>query len=316
MMSCTGRIFIVACGLVVFFATDRLAAQAQGAGQQGPAGKQTYFQTPDAAVEAVLNALRANDNKALLEIFGSRYAKKIVTTDHVGQGVIRMRAYRAAQEMLVLQKEGNDKLNMVIGYEAWPVPIPLIKEAKGWRFDTAAGIDEIISRRVGRNELSAIEVSRAYVHAQRTYASRDRDGDEVLEYAQIIKSNEGKHDGLYWEAKSDKEVSPFGPLVAEQSDYLEGRKPGDPFKGYYFKILSRQGKNAPGGRHDYVINGNMIAGFAMVAFPADYGTSGIMTFLVSHDGTVLQKDLGPDTPFLGRAMHAYNPDDTWKETKD
>ena len=316
MMSCTGRIFIVACGLVVFFATDRLPAQAQGAGQQGPAGKQTYFQTPDAAVEAVLNALRANDNKALLEIFGSRYAKKIVTTDHVGQGVIRMRAYRAAQEMLVLQKEGNDKLNMVIGYEAWPVPIPLIKEAKGWRFDTAAGIDEIISRRIGRNELSAIEVSRAYVNAQRSYASRDRDGDKVLEYAQIIKSSKGAHDGLYWEAKAGGEVSPFGPLVAEQSDYLEGRKPGDPFKGYYFKILTRQGKRAPGGRHDYVINGNMIAGFAMVAFPADYRTSGIMTLLVSHNDTVLQKDLGPDTPFLGRAMHAYDPDATWQEVKD
>ncbi len=316
MRSYAGSILVVASGLMAFFVTDRLAAQAQDAGHQDLASKQSYFQTPDTAVEALLKALRANDDKALLEIFGSRYAKQIVTTDHVGQGVIRMRAYRAAQEMLVLQKEGKDKLNMVIGYEAWPVPIPLIKEAKGWRFDTAAGIDEIISRRIGRNELSAIEVSRAYVHAQRTYASRDRDGDEVLEYAQIIKSNKGKHDGLYWEAKLDKEVSPFGPLVSEQSDYLEGKKPGDPFKGYYFKILSRQGKNAPGGRHDYVINDNMIAGFAMVAFPADYGTSGIMTFLVSHNGTVLQKDLGPDTLFFGRAMHAYNPDNSWKEVKD
>ncbi len=316
MMSHTGRILVVASGLLVFFAPDRLAAQAQGAGQQDPAGKQTYFQTPDSAVKALLKALRANDDKALLDIFGTKYAKQIVTTDRVAKGVNRMRAYRAAQEMLVWQKEQKDKLILVIGYEAWPVPIPLVKEAKGWRFDTAAGIDEIVSRRIGRNELSAIEVSSAYVQAQRSYASQDRDGDKVLEYAQIINSNKGKHDGLYWEAELDKEVSPFGPLVAEQSDYLEGRKPGDPFKGYYFKILSRQGNNAPGGRHDYVINGNMIAGFAMAAFPADYGTSGIMTFLVSHNGTVLQKDLGPDTPFLGRAMHAYNPDDTWKETKD
>ena len=316
MISYAGSILVVASGLMAFFVTDRLAAQAQGTGQQDLAGKQTYFQTPDTAVKALLKALKADDDKALLEIFGAKYAKQIIPTDRVDNRVNRMRAYRAAQEMLVWEKEGKGKQTLIIGYEAWPMPIPLVKEAKGWRFDTASGIDEIISRRIGRHELSAIEVSRAYSNAQKSYASRDRDGDKVLEYAQIIKSNKGKHDGLYWEASLDKEVSPFGPLVAEESDYLEGRKPGDPFKGYYFKILTMQGKHAPGGRHDYVINGNMIAGFAMVAYPADYGTSGIKTFLVGHNGTVLQKDLGPDTPFLGRAMHAYNPDDTWKVTKD
>jgi hypothetical protein len=316
MMSVAGKTLFVACALMVIFATTSVVAQTQRADPQGLAGQQIHFESPKKAVEVVLKALRANDDKAILEIFGAKHAKQIVGTDRVARGVFRMRAYRAAQEMLVWLKQGDDKLILVIGYEAWPVPIPLVKEAKGWRFDTEAGIDEIVSRRIGRNELSAIDVSRAYVDAQRSYASRDRDDDQVLEYAQVIKSTEGKRDGLFWPAKNGEEVSPFGPLVAEERDYLEGRKPGDPFKGYYFKILTRQGKNAPGGRHDYVINGNMVAGFAMVAYPADYGTSGIMTFLVGPNGVVLQKDLGPDTAFLGRAMYAYDPDAKWKEVED
>jgi len=316
MMSYTGSILaVVLGGLVVFFAADRSPAQGQGAVQQGKAGEQMLFQTPDEAMKVVLRALKNDDDQAMIGIFGPKYEKEIVPTDRIAKRANRMRAYRAAKEMWTWQKEGKGKRTLVIGNEAWPMPIPLVKEAKGWRFDTAAGIEEIINRRIGRNELSAIEVIGAYVSAQKLFASRDRDGDKVLEYAQRIKSTEGAHDGLYWEAKKGEEVSPFGPLVAEDRDYLEGHEPGDPFHGYYFKILTRQGKRAPGGRHDYVINGNMIAGFAMVAYPADYGTSGIMTFLVSHNGTVYENDLGPDTPFLGAAMHEYNPDDMWKDVK-
>jgi len=196
------------------------------------------------------------------------------------------------------------------------MPIPLIKAGAGWRFDTPAGIEEIVNRRIGENELSAIDVSAAYVKGQKQFAGQDRDGDRVLEYAQNIKSSKGAQDGLYWEAKVGEELSPFGPLVAEQQDYLKDRNPGDPFKGYYFKILTRQGEKAPGGRHDYVINGNMIAGFAMAAFPADYGVSGIMTFIVSHHGLVYQKDIGPNSLLLGRALQVFNPDQTWVEVKN
>lgn len=316
MMSCAGSVLTMASGLIIFSAGEHALAQSRGTAQQVAAGEQIYFQTPDKAVKMLLKALKADNDKLMNEIFGSKYKNKIVPTNKIRKRAMRMQAYRAVQEMLFWRKEEKDKLTMVIGREAWPMPIPLVKEAKGWRFDTAAGAAEITNRHIGRNELSAIEVSRAYVQAQATYASRDRDGDKVLEYAQIIKSPSGTQGGLYWEAKQGEEVSPFGPLVAEQSAYLKGRKPGDPFKGYYFKILTRQGENAPGGRHDYVINGNMIAGFAMVAFPADYRKSGIMTFLVSHNGTVLQKDLGPDTLILGQAMHQYNPDATWTATNN
>ena len=196
------------------------------------------------------------------------------------------------------------------------MPIPLIKADAGWRFDTAVGIDEIVNRRIGRNELSAIDVSAAYVTAQKQFASQDRDDDRVLEYAQKILSAEGKRDGLYWDPEADLEVSPFGPLVAEAREYLEGREPKDPFKGYFFRILSRQGEKAPGGRYDYVINGNMIAGFAMVAFPAEYGNSGIMTFIVSHHGDVYQADLGLESPILGRTLQVFNPDETWAPVKN
>jgi hypothetical protein len=179
-------------------------------------------------------------------------------------------------------------------------------------------MEEITNRRIGMNELQAIRVARAYVDAQVEYARADRDADEVLEFAQRLGSSAGKKDGLYWQTSADEsEISPFGPLIAGMDqDYLTARKAGDPFYGYQFKILTRQGANPPGGRYDYVINGNMIAGFAMVAWPADYGNSGIMTFLVSHQGKVLQKDLGEDTELLAAAIQEYDPDDSWVETED
>lgn len=306
--------FVIAAGMILGH-MDSTAAQTMETTAKGAAG-QKIFPNPGAASKDLMDALKNNDESALLAIFGLEYKNLIVTKDKAGTRVNRMKVYQAAQELLTWRKSGNDKRILIIGNEAWPMPIPLIRAGSGWRFDTAAGIDEIVNRRIGRNELSAIDVCSAYVKAQKQFASQDRDGDKVLEYAQAIKSSEETHDGLYWEAKAGEEISPFGPLVAEEGDYLEGRNPGDPFKGYYFKILTRQGESAPGGRHDYVINGNMIAGFAMTAFPADYGISGIMTIIVSHHGIIYQKDLGPDSLLLGRALQVFNPDKTWAEVKD
>ncbi|MFT5316590.1 MAG: hypothetical protein ACI9UK_002436, partial [Candidatus Krumholzibacteriia bacterium] len=162
----------------------------------------------------------------------------------------------------------------------------------------------------------AIEICRAYFNAQVQYASVDRDGDEVREFAQKVASEEGKKDGLYWEAGADEELSPFGPLVVEARNYLEGREVGDPFNGYYYKIVTRQGAEAPGGRYDYIINGNMIAGFALLAFPAEHGNSGIMTFICNHQGKVYEKDLGEDSDLIAAGIVVYNPDPTWSEVQE
>jgi hypothetical protein len=307
---------VVFAGLIVLSVVGGAVAQQQGVAQQTDVNPQTFFETPDQAVNALLEAAKNDDNEAMLNIFGHEYEYVINQSDRAGTRANRIQAYRSAQEMLTLRDEGNDKKILVIGKELWPMPIPLVKEEKGWRFNTEEGIEEILNRRIGLNELSAIEVCGYYLTGQKDFASRDRDGDQVLEYAQLIKSDEGAHNGLYWEAKEGEELSPFGPLVADAKEHLEGRNPGDPFKGYYFKILTQQGQDAPGGQYSYIINGNMIGGFAMIAFPADYSISGIMTFLISHHGTVYQKDLGPDTQSIAPVISEFNLDKTWTEVQD
>jgi hypothetical protein len=184
-------------------------------------------------------------------------------------------------------------------------------ESDTWRFDTAEGIEELIDRRIGRHELVAIEIARTYVDAQIEYAKEDRDRDEVLEYAQRLASTPGQRDGLYWVTEPGEPESPFGPLIKGAERYFEHKQPGDPIQGYFFQILKRQGENPPGGAYDYVINGNMIAGFALVAWPERHGESGVMTFVVNHQGKAWQKDLGP---FHG--MDAYDPDDSWSLVGD
>jgi len=215
----------------------------------------------------------------------------------------------AAKEVMQLRADDPDTRVMVIGKNAWPVPFPIIHANAGWQFDTGAGIDELLARIVGRNELATISTLRAYVDAQMEYAGEDRDGDEVLEYAQKIMSTPGAKDGLYWAVAegSDEPLSPFGPFLAEKAPYLEGRESGDPFMGYYYRILTRQDENAPGGRYDYLINGNMIAGFALLAYPAEYGETGVMSFLISHQGKVLERDLGEDTALVAAGIDGYNP---------
>ena len=280
------------------------------------AADQKTFATPEAAVDSLLAALEKDDLDTLFDIFGREYEDELIGGDPIASREARKEVFEKAQEMHELRDDGENRKVLIIGSESWPVPFPLVNEGGSWRFDTAAGIEEVVNRRIGNNELNAIATCRAYISAQIEYASADHDGDEVLEYAQQITSTEGKKDGLYWEAGENEEISPFGPLVADAKGYMEGHEPGDPFKGYYYKILTRQGEDAPGGRYDYIINGNMIAGFAMIAFPADYANSGIMTFICNHQGKVYQKNLGDDSDIIAAGIDVYNPDASWTEVKE
>jgi hypothetical protein len=276
------------------------------------------FATPEEAAQALLDAVASDDMDAIWGVLGDEFRDELANDDADQERENRRRIVAGAKDALQLRADDEDTRVMVIGKEAWPMPIPIVKTDKGWHFDVAEGADEIIARRIGANELAAIDNLNAYVDAQVQYASADRDGDVVLEYAQKINSSPGQKDGLYWEssAGSEDELSPFGPFVAEKAAYLSDREPGDPFMGYYYRIISRQGESAPGGRYDYVINGNMIAGFAMIAWPADYGSSGVMTVIVNQNGTVYQKDLGDATEVGAAAIQVYDPDSSWSEVKE
>jgi hypothetical protein len=275
------------------------------------AAEQLRFPTVEAAIDALAAALKANDEVALVAIFGEKH-KSLVTSVDAGaraEAAARIATFRAVEQ------SGEGRGVLLMGDQAWPLPIPLVREGAVWRFATEEGVEEIINRRIGGNERNAIRVTRAYLVAQREYASKDRNGDGVLQYAQKLTSTAGKYDGLYWPADAAKgeETSPFGPLIAESAAYAKGRKQGDPYRGYHFKILTRQGKAAPGGAYNYVINGRLLAGFAMVAYPAQHGESGVMTFIVNHNGKVYQKDLGAATARVASALTAFDPGPGWKE---
>jgi hypothetical protein len=279
------------------------------------------FSTPQEAIGALANAANAKDREALRALFGLA-TDELVAADQV-QATNELDQFVAAfnQTNRVVPASAT-KCVLEVGANRWPFPIPLVKKNGRWSFDTEAGKEELINRRIGKNELEALQTVRACVDAQREYAARDRDGDEVLEYAQRLISTTDSKDGLYWPPELDGEISPLGPLVAEAQVQgydvrsREGNPEPRPFHGYYFKILMRQGKHAAGGKYDYIINGNMIGGFALVAWPAHYGESGIMTFLVNQQGKVYQKDLGPKTSKLAAAMKAYDPDAGWAVSPD
>ena len=277
------------------------------------ASAQRTFETPEAAAQAVVEAAKANDENALIDIFGAKYRSLVATVDHAADQANREKFARAAAEHLVLRPDGDNKVTIVAGFEAWPLPIPIVREGASWHFDAAAGSEEILNRRIGRNELAAIELLRAYVQAQRQYASKPRDGSHVRAFARKVASSPGKRDGLYWPAHADRdeEMSPFGPLIQDPGKH----KASEPYNGYYFKILTRQGAAAPGGAYSYIINGRMVAGYAMVAAPARYGQTGIKTFIVNHYGDVYEADLGPDTLKKFNAMTEYNPTSKWQLTQ-
>jgi len=278
------------------------------------------FATPEDAVAALVSAVQTTNPAGLRALFGAA-GEELVNPDAAQAAQEFAEFSSALKETNHLARETETRRVLELGKSGWPFPVPIVQREGRWCFDTSAGVEEVANRRIGRNELETLKAVRAYVQAQREYASRDRDGDEVLEYAQKITSSPGLKDGLYWPPELDGEVSPLGPVIAAaaRKGYRQELNAGEapqPFHGYYFKILTRQGVHAPGGKYNYVINGNMIGGFALVAWPAEHGETGLMTFMVNQQGRVYQKDLGPDTTKAAEGMKTYDPDSTWSVSAD
>jgi hypothetical protein len=291
-----------------------VAASGLRADTAAPTGPQRRFDSPDEAVKALVAATKAGDRPSVDAIFGSD-VKDLLSGDPKQDAVEFASFSKSLAQYSHLSRKADDRFVLNIGAQNWPLPIPIVRRDGKWFFDTAAGKDEIINRRVGEDEIMAIGVCRTYVQAQREFADEDRDGSGVLKYAQRIKSSHGMKDGLYWPASADEEQSPLGPLVAEVRAEGYGGKTADgeaqPFHGYLFKILTAQGSAAPGGSYSYIINGNMIAGFALVAYPAHWGESGVMTFIVNQWGKVYQRNLGEASAEVAAAMTEFNPDNDW-----
>ena len=289
--------------------------------QEASAASQRYFASPEDALKALVEAVKSNDKAELDQIFGPA-RKELLSDDEVQQAAGLEAFAKHLAEKTDLVKENDSTVILHIGNENWPFPIPIVRKDGQWLFDTETGKEEILNRRIGENELTAVLVCRTYVRAQREYALKDWDDTGVLAYAQKLRSDPGRKNGLFWRTKPGEEESPFGELVAQA--WKEGykkkkaafRKELTPFHGYYFRILTRQGKNTPGGKYNYIIHGNMVAGFALVAFPANWGKSGVMTFIVNQQGKVYQKNLGPETTNIAQEMKSYNPDGTWTLVKE
>jgi len=275
---------------------------------------QKTFSSPEEASTALVTAAQSSDEKALLDILGPDGKQIISSGDEAEDAQNRAEFVQRYQDMHRLVKEPDGTTTLYIGAENWPTPIPLVSKGKAWYFDTAAGKDEILFRRIGRNEMSAIRVCQELVAAEKEYYSTHEN-----EYAQKIFSDEGKHDGLYWKAADNDPQSPIGPLVAwaVAEEYAKSRDGAPvPYRGYYFHILTRQGENGAGSAKSYIVNGKMTGGFAFVAYPAEYGSSGVMTFTVNQDGIVYQKDLGKKTDVLAKAMKEYSLDSRWQKAED
>jgi hypothetical protein len=271
------------------------------------------FGTPQAAAQATIEAAERNDTAALLKLFGSRGKDIVESGDPTEDKNNRAEfAHAARQNVKINQDPSNpDRATLSIGAQDWPFPVPLVRKDGKWHFDSAAGRVEILAHRIGENEVNAVEVCRGYVEAQMEYAARDHDKGGVLEYAQKIVSSVGKQDGLYWEG-APQSLVPKAFANAAASNVVEGAGKSDRYHGYYFRILKAQGADAAGGAFDYVVKGKMIGGFALVAYPAEYAVSGVKTFIVNHQGTVYEKDLGANTAALARQMTRFNPDKSWK----
>jgi hypothetical protein len=310
--------FLYHYGLAAFMAAVMVVTALSGLSFARDADRKK-FKSPEDAFNALLEATKNNDTRELLSIFGPPGRDIISSGDAVSDREDRERFVKAAGDAVTFSTLDDKTKLAVIGKNKWTFPIPLMKSPQGWFFFTEDGKEEIINRRIGRNELIAIQVTLACVDGQFEFASKDSDGDGVVQYARKFVSHAGKKDGLYWEAAAGEEVSPLGPLVvrATEEGYTLGKKDEKktPYHGYYFRILKSQGSNAPGGERDYIIDGKMTGGFGFVAYPAEYGVSGIMTFIVNQDGLVHQKDLGPKTEETANTMKKYDPDKTWKKVE-
>ena len=303
----SGLLKIAALATLLFacFAAVDSAAQQKG---------QKTFSSPEEASKAFVAAAQNNDEKALLEILGPDATQIVSSGDPTGDAEGRAKFARKYQEMHRFLKEPDDSVTLYIGAENWPTPIPLVMKGNLWFFDTEAGKREILFRRIGRNEYSAIRICQELVAAQKEYYAMQHN-----EYAKQFYSDEGQHNGLYWKVSDGEPQSPIGPLVASAvaEGYAKDKAdPPTPYHGYFFHVLTRQGKNAPAGAKSYIVKGKMTEGFAFVAYPAEYRSSGVMTFIVSQDGVVYQKDVGTKTEALGKAMQEYNPDSSWHKVEE
>ncbi|HTP62816.1 MAG TPA: DUF2950 domain-containing protein [Burkholderiales bacterium] len=280
----------------------------------GAAAPQKTYGSPDEAAKALIAAARADDAKTMLTILGPEAKKLLFSGDAVADHAAREKFVKAYDEANKIEQAGDAKAILDVGKDAWPLPIPIVKVGDAWRFDAKQGAEEILNRRIGRNELSTIQAVEAYVDAQREYYLLNPTQDKLLQYAQKFISSKGKKDGLYYPTAKGEPPSPLGQLF--ESATAAGYKPGTgkpaPYFGYRYRILKAQGPDAPGGAYDYVVHGKMIGGFALIAYPASYGSSGIKTFIVNHAGVVYEKDLGPDTAAVAQKISKFNPDGTWK----
>ena len=269
-----------------------------------PAFAQKAYPSADAAAKAFFDAIANYDESALRTVLGADWKRFVPAGEIDREDIYDFLAAYSKQHKVVA--DGPNRALLSAGDADWTLPIPIVKSAAGWHFDPAAGVDQMKTRRIGRNELAAMNAVLAYFDAQKEYAQVDRDDNHVLEYAQKFASSPGKHDGLYWPTAAGEPESPLGPIYASV-------RPGEGYHGYHFKILKAQGANAPGGAYDYVIGKRMRGGFALVAWPVAYGETGVMSFMVSHDGVVYEKNLGPNTDATARAMTRFDPDTSWQK---
>ena len=303
---------VIFLAFLVFVGSPVLSVQTMAQAQM-----QTRFATPEAAATTLLEALKADDKARLLGIFGPDAQQALSSGDPILDRHDREVVALAMQQSWKWMPRGTNKKELVIGDEAWPFAVPLVKTVNGWEFDTEAGKVEVLARRIGRNELAVINLCRAYVLVQQKYASQPHDGKPAGLYAQKIRSTPGRQDGLYWSVKPGELPSPLGDLAASAAAEgydTQGSEPV-PFWGYHFRIIAAQGKSTPGGAKSYLVNGDMSDGFALIAYPAKHKNSGVMTFIVNQSGVVYEKDLGPETSEIARNVKEYNPDKSWKKVR-
>jgi hypothetical protein len=319
-MTSRNSFFTAALTVVLTLAMPAYAEQPAAPAPQAAAKatKQSTYATTEEAAAALAGAVRALDPKALLTVVGPRSESWIFSGDPVSDRADWKHFLELYDVKHAILLDGDAKATLTVGNDAWPFPAPLVKKDGRWRFNSEAGREEVLNRRIGHNELDTIQTLLAIVDAQREYAAGDSDHDGLHDYARRIRSSPGKRDGLYWAAAEGEPQSPLGPLIAEATaqGYVPSGEGPKPYHGYLFRLLTAQGPDAPGGAYDYLVRDKLIGGFAVIAWPAKYASSGIMTFIVNHDGVVYQKDFGDATTTLVAKITRFNPDKTWSRSKD
>lgn len=301
-----------ACGLATAADAPQTSASTASAAAPAPSARRAVFSSPQQGIDALIAALRQHDFKAVARLLGPGHERIVDSGDSAADRAAADRFVADYEARHSIQMEGDARAFVVIGATDWPMPIPLVRKGEHWRFDADAGEEELIARRVGRNEIDVIQVCLAFADMQREYAEADRNGNGTLEYAPRLVSSPGKRDGLYWPVAAGETPSPAGPrLAGAQPRQASGKDAPNPFHGYYYRVLTRQGAHAPGGARNYLVNGRLIGGVALVAWPAGYLSSGVKTFVCNLDGAVYEKDLGPDTPNKVRKITAYDPGPDW-----